>query len=260
MNEPWWQKVLLSRWVRCALPTLTVIYINRTFLSTELPVPNVPASSLPRDETRALLGRSEARLQSIEAKGPGLATTSAIIIGALVVALVSGWSESTTIGRVFLAAATWCGLLSLVMPIYLVGPLPRNTVDVTDLVAAAESDAPTQHLMHVEVASYQANVRRAQRLANLQNASRSELIVALAVLATWAILGPGTGIARNEPDAKPPMSSPVSPPAAPTPTQPRPITLPSLMPAPDTRPRPTPHAAPTTHVPRPSAQTSTRQP
>jgi hypothetical protein len=258
MNESWWQKVLLSRWVQCALPTLTVIYINRTFLSTELPVPHVPASSLLRDETRALLGRSEARLQSIEAKGPGLATTSAIIIGALVVALVSGWSESTMVGKVLLAAATWCGLLSLAMPIYLVGPLPRNTVDVTDLVAAAVSDAPTQQLMDVEVASYQANVRRAQRLANLQNASRSELIVALAVLATWAILGPGTGIARNDPHAKPPISLPATPAAVPTPKQPRPITLPSLMPAPDTGPPPTGHTAPTTQIPRQPAQASTR--
>lgn len=205
-----WQKVVLWRPLRFVLPTLTALYANRIGLSRELSTLMLPSAPWVRDHARQLLVRSDERLRGIEAKGPGLAALTAIIGAAVLIALVEGWDDATTAGRLLLALATWYAVFSLGVPIYLVGPQPRDTVDTAHLGVAASLADPEDYLARAELAAAQRNVRRTQRLGNLQDAARNELSAALAVLLAWAVLVPVTGLLVQDPP------SPSRPAAAPT--------------------------------------------
>jgi len=189
-----WQRIVLWPKLRFVLPTLTALVFNKVRLRRELKAPRLPEEPWARAHARQLLARSEERLRGIEAKGPGLAALSAIIGAAVLASLVDGWDDATTLGRLLLAVATWYAVFSLLVPIYLVGPQPRDTVDAPHLGVAASREDAEDYLAREELNAAQRNVRRTQRLANLQDAARNELAAALAVVLMWALLGPVTGL------------------------------------------------------------------
>jgi hypothetical protein len=152
-----------------------------------------------RREQRALLNSSEERLRNIEGKGPGLATVSAVIIGALLLAITGGWHQSELPARAILVLAVVYGILSLGMPLYLVGPMRRHTVHVAEIEAAAVTDDPEQALANQAAAAAMQNDLQNLRLGNLLDAARRELAYALVLLILWGLLVPATGALRRGP-------------------------------------------------------------
>jgi hypothetical protein len=173
-------------------PTLATLYLNWDRVREPMKMPSLPATDWSRRERRGLLDNSEERLRSLEGKGPGLAAVSAVIVAAVLIAIVSGWNESTTPARVILALAAVYATSSLVMPLFLVGPLRRDTVHVSELYAAAQSDDPEEALATAAADAAMRNDLRNLRLSNLLDASRRELSYALLLLLLWAILLPAT--------------------------------------------------------------------
>lgn len=195
-----WQRAILWPKLRFIFPTLAALYLNRVYLSHELKAPKLDSTPWAREQARLLLGRSEERLRGIEAKGPGLATVCAVIAAAVIAALLEGWDDATLLGRVLLGLASWYAAFSLLTPIYLVGPQPRHTVDAARVGVASMMPSPEDYIAREEVVASQHNVRRNQRLGNLQDAARNELGAAIAVLVVWALLGPVTGLlVRDQP-------------------------------------------------------------
>jgi hypothetical protein len=154
------------------------------------------------------------------------------------------------LGKVLLGLGVWYAMCSLLVPMHLVGPRRRETIDLDDVVAAAEKDSPEQYLAVRAQEAAQGNVRRAQRIANLQNAARNELIAAFAVLILWLLLGPTTGVlgrdeARSTQQPQPPghttTTRPTSPPMTTTHTSTTPATPATPKRSPPSRPRTTPN-------------------
>jgi hypothetical protein len=170
-------------------------------------MPSLPATEWSRRERRALLDSSEERLRSIEGKGPGLAAVSAVIVAAALVAITSGWNESTTTARIILALAAVYAASSLVMPLYLVGPLRRDTVHVAELDAAAQTDDPEEALAKGAADAAMSNDLRNLRLSNLLDAARRELSYTLLLLLLWALLVPATSVLRHNHDGHPSRSN-----------------------------------------------------
>jgi hypothetical protein len=184
--------VLLHRLSQYLLPTPSALYFNRTKV-TPPPVPRVPSAEWSNRERRAMLERSVQRLQGIEAKGPGLATINAIVAAGVVAALATQWGDSTLAGKVLLALSGLYAALSLIAPIYLVGPQPRHQLDGLLAEAAAAPD-PDAFLGEQAAELWANNSERVTRLANLQDAARNELAIALLLLLAWAALGPALGV------------------------------------------------------------------
>lgn len=195
--------VLLWPPLRFVIPTLSTVYFNHHHLSGELHTVSLPREQWAYDEQQRLLDRSEERLRGLETKGPGLATVGAIVAAGVVAAIVEGGGKATVAGKMLLAIGAWYGIWSLAVPIYLVGPQARSTIDVHQLIAAADSEHPADHVAREAQAAAQNNVRRTQRIGNLQDAARNELTAALAFLVAWLILGPGTGLLTRTVDQEP---------------------------------------------------------
>lgn len=193
-----WQRLVLWPPLRFVLPTVTTLYFNHHHLRGELKTAKLPDEKWAQQQASGLLSRSEDRLRSLEAKGPGLATVAAVVAAGVVAAIIEGGSDATLLGKVLLGLGVWYAICSLLVPMHLVGPQPRETIDLDDVVAAAEKDSPEQYLAVREQEAAQGNVRRAQRIANLQDAARNELIAALAVLILWLLLGPTTGALERD--------------------------------------------------------------
>lgn len=193
-----WQQVVLWPPLRFVLPTATTLYYNHHRLREDMKTVELPSQSWAQQEAKALLSRSEDRLRSLEAKGPGLATVAAVVVAGVVAAIIEGGSDATLGGRVLLGLAAWYAIWSLLVPIYLVGPQIRETVDLADLVVAAKEDSPEQFLAAQAQKAAQGNVRRAHRIGNLQDAARNELSAALVVLTVWLVLGPGVGLLERD--------------------------------------------------------------
>src|SRR3954454_16375882 len=132
--------------LRFILPTLTTLYFNHYHLRGELESVTLPRKSWAEREAHALLSRSEDRLRSLEGKGPGLATVGAIVAAGVVAAIAEGGDDATMIGKVLLGIAAWYGIWSLFFPIYLVGPQPRDTVDLKHLILATDAGSPEHYL------------------------------------------------------------------------------------------------------------------
>lgn len=245
----WWQSIAMSKPLGLILPTPTTLYFNHYHLRGELKTADLPADSWAQHEATQLLSRSEDRLRSLEAKGPGLAAVAAIVAAGVVAAIVEGGDDATLLGKVLLGLAAWYAIWSLAVPIWLVGPQPRETIDLNHLISAAAKDSPEQYLAVQAQRAAQGNVRRAQRIANLQDAARSELAAALAVLSAWLVLGPAVGVLERDVSApkREPQGPPRTSPQQTTPTTPRPSTAPGprTTPKPDQRPR-RPQATPNT--------------
>jgi hypothetical protein len=167
-----------------ALPV--AVYANRRYLAADPPAPpHLPETAWAFAEQQRLLERSEERLQSIEAKGPGLATVSAIVVGAIVLAVSLRWDAASTLQRAVLFAAGAYGAMSLVAPITLVGPIARSSVTVEQLVTAAAEPAPEASLARACSEAAADIDHSVLRLSNLQAASRNDLAAATILFLVW---------------------------------------------------------------------------
>jgi hypothetical protein len=183
--------VRLRRWIvwragsrLLALPV--ALYANHHYLASDPPAPpQLPATSWAFAEQQRLLERSEERLQSIEAKGPGLATVSAIVVAAIALAVSLNWETATTLQRAVLIAAGAYATMSLVAPITLVGPIERRTVTVDQLVTAAADAAPEASLARACSEAAADIDHSVIRLSNLQAASRNDLAAATVLFLVW---------------------------------------------------------------------------
>jgi hypothetical protein len=210
----WLRRLLLSAPAWWVLPTPATIYLNRVRLTAPMPVPNLAPASWWRQQRHGLLSASEDRLRNIEGKGPGLATVSAVIVGAVVLALASGWDESEPLGRVLLVLAAAYGGVSLMMPLYLVGPVKRDTLHVADMEQASRKKDPEEALAQDAAEAAMRNDLRNLGLVNLLDAARRELFYTFAILLLWGLLVPATGLLRR--DAPTNLKESKSPPAATT--------------------------------------------
>lgn len=196
MPEPA-RRLFLSAGFWRLFPTLATLYLNWDRVREPMKMPSLPATDWSRRERRALLDGSEERLRSLEGKGPGLAAVSAVIVAAVLVAITSGWNESTPPARVILALAAVYAAFSLLMPLYLVGPLRRDALHVAELDAAAQTDDPEEALAKEAADAAMHNDLRNLRLSNLLDAARRELSYALLLVLLWALLVPATGVLRH---------------------------------------------------------------
>ncbi|MGE0065893.1 MAG: hypothetical protein AB7T48_00945 [Solirubrobacterales bacterium] len=191
------QKVMLSAAAEWLLPTPSTFYFNAVKMPPPPDSPELPDAEWVRKESHALLGRSEDRRRTIETKGPGLATISAIFVAAVVVALANGWDRSTWPGRILLAAAIFYALVSLLVPIYLVGPLRRQTIRGSELAKAAEHGDPERFLAEKAIEGAAINDHDNLALTNLQHAARKEVWFVWLLLVSWLIFVPLTGVAER---------------------------------------------------------------
>jgi hypothetical protein len=198
------RSVLLSEPVGWLLPTPAAYYMNRCRVRDPVQLPVLPVADWSQRERRQLLVSSEERLRNIEGKGPGLATVSAIIAGAVLLALTGGWHESTLLARILLGIASFYAVWSLALPLFLVGPLVRDGVHVAELEAAASSGEPEEVLATSAAQAAMRNDLRNLRLVNLLDAARRELAYAFVLLLVWALLVPVSGALRRESTTRPP--------------------------------------------------------
>jgi hypothetical protein len=198
---------LLSRVAEWAMPTPSTVFFNHVEMPPASPSPPLPNTDWSRRERHLQLARSEERLRTIETKGPGLVTVTAVIAGAAVLALDAGWDTSTWVGRALLVGAAFYAVASLCMPLYLVGPQRRHTIDDRELLAAADSPDPEEHLAADAAEAAAQNNRRNIMLTNLQSAARKETVYALALVVIWALLAPATGVVQRRSES---VSRPVA--------------------------------------------------
>jgi hypothetical protein len=201
----WFRSVLLSDPFWRLLPTPAIVYLNGALVTTPAEVPAMPETKWSQRERRALLTRSEDRLRNIEGKGPGLAAVTAVVAAAVLLAL-TGWGESELPARVLLVLATLYLALSLCTPLYLVGPLTRNTLTVEDLKDAVDDRRPDELLAKKSAAHAAKNDLQNIRLANHLDAARRELSYSLALVIMWALLVPVTGLLGAERAASKPSA------------------------------------------------------
>lgn len=169
-----------------ALPL--AVYANRTFLGgPAVPPPETPESPWVFTEQQRLLERSEQRLQSIEGKGPGLATVCAVVAAAIGVAISLTWKDDTTLSRLLLGLSAAYAVMSLAAPIKLVGPIERSTITAAQLAEIASSPAPEANLGRQCAQAAADNDRSALRLSNLQAASRNDFVAAAVLFVAWAV-------------------------------------------------------------------------
>jgi hypothetical protein len=177
-------------------PLGLALYVNRRWLDDGPgATPDLPNKPWMPDEQRALLARSEQRLQSIESKGPGLATVCAVVVAAVAVAISLTWKDATTLARVILVASGTYALLSLYAPIRLVGPVRRSTITSAHLADAGAQSHGEEALGRLYAEAADANDHETLRLSNPQAASRNDLAVATVLFAAWGLLAI-TGCAR----------------------------------------------------------------
>jgi hypothetical protein len=100
-------------------------------------------------------------------------------------------------GRALLAAAIFYALVSLLVPIYLVGPLRRQTIRSCELAEAAKHGDPERFLAEKAMAGAAINDHDNLALTNLQGAARKEVWFVWLLLVSWLILVPLTGVAKR---------------------------------------------------------------
>lgn len=180
------ERLLLSSTFWYVLPTPATYLLNRKRLIAPAEIGAMPATNWSQRERRGLLERSEARLQNIEGKGPGVAAVTAVVVAGVLIALTDGWNGASCLAKAFLVLAAFYTALSLPTAIYLVGPLKRHVIDVADLEEAASDANPEERLAAVSADAAIRNDLQNMRLANHLDAARRELAYALGFLSCWA--------------------------------------------------------------------------
>jgi hypothetical protein len=172
------------------LPLPYALYVNKAYRSKASAgvAETVPDGEWAFLEAAALLERSEQRLESIEAKGPGLATVSAIVAGAAVLTISLVWTQSPAGAQAILVGSAVYSAMSLWAPIMLVGPLARATVTSATLADASNADDPHRFLAAKKFDAAAENDRTTLVLANHQAASRNDARNALILFLAWAVL------------------------------------------------------------------------
>jgi hypothetical protein len=180
---------------------VVTLYANKRVQPPTPPI--LPNAEWAQREIHAALERSLERLRGIEAKGPGLATIGAILAGGVLLALDSNWDDSTFAGKALLVVAAVYASASLVTPIYLVGQQPRFQLDGL-LAEASEHEAAEQWLAEQAGKLWAKNSERITKLGNIQDAARTDLVLAFIALIAWAFLVPVSGaLARGTKPAHP---------------------------------------------------------
>jgi hypothetical protein len=192
------QSVLLSEGVWIMFPTAATWYLNRQRVREPRTMPSVPPAGWTRSARKTLLSDSEGRLRNLEAKGPGLATITAVVVAGVIAAIVTGWSASDGLGRAVLALAAFYVFLSLLVPLKLVGPLRRNVIDVDDILDASDAREPEEALAERAAEAAMATDVENLRVGNLLDAARRELFYVVALLAAWLLLVPATGLLKHD--------------------------------------------------------------
>ena len=86
--------VLLSNAMWLVLPTPCAYLFNRVRMRDRPAMPKLPFDDWALAERRALLADSQGRLASLEGKGTGLATVTAVVIAGSVLAVTGGWTRA----------------------------------------------------------------------------------------------------------------------------------------------------------------------
>lgn len=181
------------------LPTPATLLFNYRRVRKPMRAPSLPLAEWSRRERHRLLIGSEERRRNLEGKGPGLATVSAVVVAAALVGITGGWKESDAVAKALLALAASYAGLSLLMPIYLVGPLKRNIIDARELEAAADMTDAEEALAQSAAEAAMINDLSNVQLSNLLEAARRELVYAFALLLLWVLLVPATALLQNQP-------------------------------------------------------------
>jgi hypothetical protein len=84
------------------------------------------------------------------------------------------------------------------MPLYLAGPVKRETLHVADLQDAAGDEDPEEGLADRAAQAAMRNDLRNLGLVNLLDAARRELFYTFALLLLWGLLVPATGVLRRQ--------------------------------------------------------------
>jgi hypothetical protein len=188
------------------LPTPFALIVNRVRVRNPADMPDLPSDAWAIAERRALLADSQGRMASLEGKGPGLATVTAVVVAGSALAISAGWDESDLLAKIILLLAAVFTFFSLLTPIYLVGPIKHPSITSASLGSAAETEHPEHTVAELAADTAMANDVTNQRIANLLDAARRELYYSLVLLVLWLATVPLTGLLRVTP-------SPTSPPS-----------------------------------------------
>lgn len=175
-------------------PTFSTLAFNAKRVENVAEPAVLPPAQWSQRERHAMMSRSEDRLRTIEAKGPGLAAITAVIAATVLLAIDSGWTDSCWVAQILLGLAAFYAAFSLALPLYLVGPQSRQTIHERELRAAGASDDPEEALAREAARAALSNDRRNLLLSNAQVAARRETIYALVLLLIWVFAVPVTGI------------------------------------------------------------------
>src|SRR5579863_4304729 len=80
-------RFLLSDRLWRIFPTPTTCYLNQRRLRAAASPPQMPAAEWSQRERRSLLVASDERMRNLEAKGPALATITAVVVAAALFAI-----------------------------------------------------------------------------------------------------------------------------------------------------------------------------
>ncbi len=177
------------RWRRGAwfVPLSQALWVNRRYQPRYPPTPELRYSLWTATEVDRLLNQSHDRLRSIEGKGPGLATISAVVGAALGLAISATWSSATCIQKGLLVAATVYTFISLICPILVVASVRRNTLTLSTLAQLSHEELGAVRALDAKVEAIVKNDWRNGRLANLQSACAYDLRNAVLLLAVWSL-------------------------------------------------------------------------
>jgi hypothetical protein len=181
---------ILRRLLQQVLPLVLALYTNFRYLRSEVPEAEdaLPKGDWVNEEAGDLLARSEGRLETVESKGPGLATVCAIVAAAIGVAISLTWDESTMLGKVLLVVAGAYSVMSLYAPVALVGPVRRETITRATVEDAAKQPDPPGYLAGRKARGSAVNDQTTLRLSNLQAAARNDVLKAILMFTVWGIV------------------------------------------------------------------------
>jgi hypothetical protein len=168
-------------------PLAQALWVNHRFHSADVAVPAIRRSDWTAAELDRLTEQSHDRLRSIEAKGPGLATVSAVVGAAIGLAITATWDHATGAQRTLLVASAVYTFVSLICPIMLVGSVQRSVITLDKLAALSDTPDGEMEAFRVKVEAIAENDRHTNRLANLQTACSYDLRDALVLLAVWGV-------------------------------------------------------------------------